>query len=58
MGKRWRAPSICNNYNINDNNNLFNCDDGVDLFAAPHISSHIMFDTDNETDIDNDQDQT
>ncbi|KAF9239708.1 hypothetical protein BU15DRAFT_61923 [Melanogaster broomeanus] len=45
-------------YDINDGDNLFDFDDEVDPFAAPHIPSHTMFDTDSETDMDEDQNQT
>ena len=45
-------------YDIDDNNSLFDFDDEVDPFAAPQIPSHTIFDTDSETDTDEDQNQT
>lgn len=49
--------NMSDDYDIDEGDNLFDFDDEVDPFSAPHIPSHTMFDTDSETDTDEAQDQ-
>ena len=42
----WSEPFNMSDDNDIDDNNLFDFDDELDPFSAPHIPSHTMFDTD------------
>ena len=49
---------MADDYDIDNDDNLFDFDDEVDPFSAPYIPSHTMFNTDSETDTDSeDQNQ-
>lgn len=49
---------MADDYDIDDGNNLFDFDDEVNPFVAPHIPFHTMFYTDSETDSDEAQNAT
>ena len=49
---------MSDNDNIDNDNNLFDFGDEVNPFAAPHIHSHTMINSDSETDTDEAQNQT
>ena len=49
---------MADDYDIDNDDNLFDFDDEVNPFSAPHIPFHTMFNTDSETDTDSeDQNQ-